>query len=315
MPAVSVIIVNYNSGKYLSDFIPSLKGQTFRDFEVVIVDNASTDDSLATLKGHFPQARFILNQDNLGYCRAVNQAIRNSNGKYVLTLNFDLILEPDFIKQMVLALESDLRIGSVSGKLYRSQNGEKTQVIDTAGHKMTRARIVKNRGDGIIDRGLFRQREYIFGVSGAAALYRRDMLEDIKYKEEYLDEDLIAGLDDVDVDWRAQLYGWRCLFTPEAVAYHVRGAAQKKSSRRWRFLNYRNRYLTIIKNDDPLNFLLDLPFILVAEIGLLFSMLIDLQAPGVIYSVLSLLPKFLDKRGEIQGKAKATLSSIRQWFK
>ena len=308
MPAVSVIIVNYNSEKYLPTFTLSLKGQTFQDLEIVIVDNASSDDSLAKLKGHFPQARFILNQDNLGYCRAVNQAITNSSGKYVLTLNFDLVLEPDFIKQMVLAIESDPRIGSVSGKLYRSQNGEKTEVIDTAGHQMTRARIIKNRGQS-------QEREYIFGVSGAAALYRRDMLEDIKYKEEYLDEDLIAGLDDVDVDWRAQLYGWRCLFVPEAVAYHVRGAAQKPSSRRWRFLNYRNRYLTIIKNDDPLNFWLDLPFILVTEIGLFFSMLIDLQVPAVIYSVLSLLPKFLDKRKVAQSKAKVSRNFIRQWFK
>ena len=290
MPDLSVIIVNYNSRAHLDYFIPSLKQQTYRSFELVIADNASSDDSLSVLAKAFPAARIIMNTENLGYTKAMNQGIRNSGGKYVLTLNFDLILEPDFIKEMLKAADRDPGIGSVSGKLYRYVDGKKTGLIDSTGHIMQRDRIVKNREKNVSDPG------YIFGVSGAASLYRREMLEDIKYMEEYLDEDLVAGYDDVDVDWRAQNRGWKCYYTPLAVAYHARGGANQKSSRRWRFLNYRNRYLVMLKNDNLGAFILDLPFILLCELGLFFSMLLDLQLVPVWLSVLSLLPKFRAKR-------------------
>jgi len=294
MPELSIITVNYNGEKYYPQYFSALKDQTYQDFELIIVDNGSTDSSLNIITHEFPFAKIIKNKENLGYTKAVNQGIRISEGNFILTLNFDITLSPDYLSEVVKSMKSDPKIGAVTGKLDKIINGKRTEKIDTTGHEIERSQIVKNRLKDLNKSG------YVFGVSGAAALYSKEMLNDIKWRKEFLDEDLFGGLDDVDIDFRMQKKGWHAFYNPKAMGYHDRGGAFSKVNRKWEFLNYRNRYLVLIKNLSFSSFIINFPFILVTEIGLILSMAINLYLFSVMVDVLRLLPRFLKKRAFVQ---------------
>lgn len=305
MPKISVTCVTYNSAKFIGQCLDSLKEQSFRDFETVIIDNASSDGTGELIEKQYPQFRLVRNQQNFGYCKAQNLAIGMSKGDYVLTLNPDIILDKDFLANMIGRAETYPGSGSFSPKLLQLKDGIRTDIIDSMGHIMEKNRCVKNIGSGNIDKGQFEEIKYVFGVSGAAALYRKKMLESIKYRDEYLDEDFFMGYDDVDIDWRARNKGWKALYNPKSVAWHVRSASTKKSSRKWLYYNYRNRYLTIIKNDSFAGLLANLPFVLVYEIGIVLSMAVQLLIIKVFAGVIRLIPKMAAKRAASHGKEKA----------
>lgn len=315
MPKLSITSVNYNGEKFIAACLDSIQKQTFQDFEMLIVDNASADCSAKIIEEKYPSIKLIKNDKNLGYCKAQNQAIRVSRGEYILTLNLDLILERDFLEQMIKAIESHSQIGSVAPKLFKLKNGQKTKIIDSVGHLMEKNRNVKNIGEGEPDHGQYDDPKFIFGVSGSAALHRRKMLEEIKWGDEYLDEDFVSGLDDIDIDWRAKLLGWKTYYCPQAVGYHIRGGSTGKFSDQWRFYNYRNRYLMLIKNDSLTDILLDIHHLLLYELGMLFSMIIQFQIFRVVFDIICLLPKFLRKRRDLQSRRRVSEKEIRKWFK
>jgi len=250
---VSVNIVNWNGGTDIIRCLESLYAQTYPNIrEVVIVDNGSTDDSVEVIEKKFPKARILKNDSNWGFCKAHNQAIRMTEGEFVLLLNFDILLEPDFLSYMVSAMTSEDRIGMVSGKLYRSVNGIKTEKLDSTGIMMHQY-FPAPRGEGEEDTGQYDIDgcRYILGPCGAAPLYRRAMLEDIKYQGEYFDEEFVNYVEDVDLAWRAQLLGWRAIYEPSAIACHERGATRKTNQQEQNnyFLKgFRNRYLSMYKN-------------------------------------------------------------------
>lgn len=305
MPEITVVCVTYNSGDLIGGCLASLKEQTCKDFETIIIDNASIDGTVKLIDKKYPEFRLIRNKTNVGYCKAQNLGIKQANGKYILTLNPDIVLDKYFLASMLSCAESDPSSGSFSPKLLKLIEGTKTNIVDSLGHSMGRNRYVKNIGSGKIDSGQFEETKRVFGVSGAAAFYRKKMLESIKYRDEYLDEDFFMGYDDVDIDWRARNKGWSALYNPKAVAWHVRSASTKKSSRKWMYYNYRNRYLTIIKNDSFAGLLANLPFVLVYEIGIVLSMAVQLLIIKVFAGVIRLIPKMAAKRAAKHGKEKA----------
>lgn len=311
---LSIVIVNWNGGRELQDCLKSVYKQISRDFEIIIVDNASTDGSVEEVELKYPNIKIIKNNNNQGYAKALNKGIRASYGQYVFPLNWDILIEPNFLKEVLKAIEQEPQIGSVTGKLLKLLDGKKTKIIDSTGHVIQRNRLSKNRGEWEIDNGQYNTLAEVFGVCGAASLYRREMLEDIKFEEEYLDEDFILGCDDADLDWRARLHGWKALYTPYAVGFHKRSSVAK-SPRRLRFYNYRNRYLMIVKNDSLINILIDLPHIFIYELGVFFSMLIQFQMIPVLFSFLCLLPKFMLKRKDLQGRKKLGFSEMRRYFR
>ncbi|MFA5104276.1 MAG: glycosyltransferase family 2 protein [Candidatus Margulisiibacteriota bacterium] len=296
MPKISVTIVTFNSSGFIRACLNSLNDQSFNDFEAIIIDNASTDGTADIISIEYPQYKLIKNKENLGYCKAQNQGIKISEGKYILTLNPDIVLDKDFLSAMYQSAEAHPEAGSFAPKLLALKDGIKTAIIDSLGHSMGRNRHVNNMGSGKIDSGQFNSEKYVFGVSGAAAFYRKDMLESIKYEDEYLDEDLFMGYDDVDIDWRSKSKGWKTLYTPKATAWHTRSASMKKASKMWTFYNYRNRYLVILKNDFLLDYLRDLFPILIYETGILFSMIIHFQLIRVFVSVLANVPQTIKKK-------------------
>jgi GT2 family glycosyltransferase len=253
-PLVSIGLVTWNSATYLPSCLKALIEQDYVNWELLVVDNASGDYSLDLVAQFFPAAKIIKNTDNTGFCHAHNQAIQSSNGTYYMALNPDVTMQPKYLAAMVSALEERLDYGSAAGKLLQSQTEGKASIIDSTGLFIDRRRRQFLRGNGETDTGQYDHAGEVFGVDGAAPLYRREMLEDIKIDGQYFDESFFAHKEDVDLAWRARLLGWRCWYTPEAVAFHPRSfrPSQRESvAPAVRVHAVKNRYLLLYKNESP----------------------------------------------------------------
>ena len=306
-PLVSVVIVNFNSGAYLDRCLDSLHQQSFRDFETIVVDNASADRSLEAAESR-PWVSVIRNQANLGFAAGQNQGLRRAGGRYLMPLNFDILLRPDFLECMIAALESYPSAGTVSGKLLRMlPDGSPTGELDNAGLLLSRRRMPQHRGIGERDRGQYQQRELVFGAMGAAALYRRQMLEEIAYKGQYFDESFFTWYEDIDLDWRGRLQGWDCLYTPEAVAYHV-GDPQKNHLTAFAARHtIRNRWQMILSNDCLHCMLRDARFLWIEELALLRHVLMHRRFQAYLKAASQLfwrLPAVMAKRRSVRRGAK-----------
>jgi GT2 family glycosyltransferase len=253
-PSVSVTIVTYNSRPYIGRCLESVFRQTGPSIEVIVVDNASTDGTLEILEGLAGRIRIIRNPRNAGFAAAQNQAIVTSRGSWVLTLNPDVLLREGFLERLIEAGRADPTAGAICGKLLAI--GPRFEIlaqprIDSTGIYFTPSMRHFDRGWHEFDDGRFENREYVFGASAAAALYRREMITDLSEGTEFFDPDFFAYREDADVAWRAQLLGWRCLYTPDAQAYHVRRVVPGNRHAVPPVLNMhsvKNRFLMRIKN-------------------------------------------------------------------
>jgi GT2 family glycosyltransferase len=254
---VSVTIVTYNSGRFIKRCLESVLEQNYRRLEIIVIDNASSDGTADILERFENKCRVIYNEENIGFAAAQNQAIAASNGEWVLALNPDVLLEKNFIEKLVEAGNLDPKIGTVCGKLLSiSANFDipDTQLIDSTGIFFTPTLRHLDRGSQQPDQGHFAKFEYVFGATAAAALYRRKMIEDISIFGEFFDPDFFVYREDADVAWRAQLFGWRCLYTPLACGYHVRSVLPGKRRALPPQINMhsvKNRFLMRIKNMTP----------------------------------------------------------------
>lgn len=247
MPFISIIIVGYNSKTFLEDCLLSVYSQTFKDFEIIFVDNDSSDGTAGFMPSLYPDIKIIKNTANLGFSRANNQGIKISNGEYILTLNADVVLEKDFLRNIIKGVElyrEDSNVGMFSGKILRKDR----KTIDSTGLVLTRFRRFYDRRSGEDDDGRFNKIEEIFGPCAAAALYKRKMLEDIKANGEYFDEDFFVFVEDVDLAWRAQRRGWKALYVPDASCYHARHSNGYDKSF-IQYYSFRNRYCMLLKNE------------------------------------------------------------------
>lgn len=251
---VSILITTYNSASVLKRCLESVLQQDYRDKEMIIIDNASSDDTRAVLREFETRARVIYNDVNRGFAGGQNQAIARAQGDWLLSLNPDVLLSPDFVSKLLEAGERENRIGTVCGKLLRWSPGastERTSVIDSTGIYFLRNLRHLDRGSDQMDRGQYETPEYVFGATGAAALYRRAMIEDISIGGEFFDEDFFAYREDADVAWRAQLMGWSCIYTQRAIAWHVRRVTPERFRQLPDEINrhsIKNRFLMRAKN-------------------------------------------------------------------
>ncbi len=251
---VSVTIVTYNSGRFIRRCLESALGQQYRNLEVIVVDNASGDGTVDILEQFEARCRIVYNQENIGFAAAQNQAMGLANGDWVLTLNPDMLLMPNFIQNLVDAGHIDPRIGSVCGKLLTIQatfDLPDKPVVDSTGIYFTPMLRHLDRGSQEVDNGHYLKYEYVFGACAAAALYRREMIDDVAMNGEFFDPDFFVYREDADVAWRAQLLGWRCIYTPHARAYHVRNVLPGNRRALPAVINMhsvKNRFLMRIKN-------------------------------------------------------------------
>ena len=239
---ISIIIVGYNSGEFLKKCIDSVYAQSYKDFEIIFIDNCSSDNSL-TIARSYPGLKIIRNTVNAGFPFAVNQGIRASKGDYVLTLNSDVVLDGNFLIEMEKAAESSYA-GLFSAKILNSRDKR----IDSTGLVLSRSYRFFDRGSGEIDNGQYDSGLDIFGPCAAAALYKREMLEDVSYGGEYFDEDFFFSVEDFDLAWRALQRGWRACFVPGATCYHFRNGSNSK--RKFiQYFSFRNRFFLLKKNN------------------------------------------------------------------
>jgi GT2 family glycosyltransferase len=253
-PTVCISIVTYNSSRYIRRCLESVLRQSGVRMDVVVVDNASSDDTRKILETFTDRIRIIANSQNVGFAAAQNQGILAGRGEWVLTLNPDLLMEEDFLSRLVEAGERDPETGVACGKLLSIGPGFrrlKEPRLDSTGIFFTPAMRHFDRGWNQPDNGAFDHPEYVFGACAAAALYRRQMIDDISIDGNFFDPDFFAYREDADVAWRAQLLGWRCIYTPAAVGWHVRSAPpgnRRSISAAINMHSVKNRFLMRIKN-------------------------------------------------------------------
>jgi len=238
-PLVSVIVPNWNGAHHLPTCLGSLRRQTYPYFEVIVVDNGSTDDSRDLLARDFPEVRVVALATNRGYAGGVNAGFRAARGEILAVLNNDAEADPAWLTEMVAALHRHPEAGMATPKVLLF---DRRDTLHTAGDYCGVDGIPDSRGVWQRDEGQFDAEELIFGAAGVAPAYRRTMLDDIGL----LDEDFGSYCEDVDLAWRAQLAGYRCIYVPRAVVYHKLSATGGGPIAS--FYVARNTIWTIVKN-------------------------------------------------------------------
>ncbi|MBL7196996.1 MAG: glycosyltransferase family 2 protein, partial [Candidatus Omnitrophica bacterium] len=219
---ISVIILTFNSIRFIRTCLDSVFSQAYRDLEVIVVDNGSKDSAIALIRKNYPKVRVIENNKNLGACIARNKGIEAAKGKWVLTLDCDVVLEKSFLKNiMEFAEQSEKSIGMFQPKILQVNR----KMIYSCGVRLSKLRRFHDIGKGQPDNGKFNRESYIFGASSAAALYKREMLEEIRENTGYFDERFFFLVEDVDLAWRAQKKGWKAKFCPQAICCHFGNAS------------------------------------------------------------------------------------------
>jgi GT2 family glycosyltransferase len=318
---VSVTIVTYNSGRFIKKCLESVLAQKYPAFEVVIIDNASTDGTVDILEQFENRCRIHYNDSNVGFASAQNQAIALSRGDWVLTLNPDVLLLPGFLQQLVEAGRIHPRIGSVCGKLLAIKATfelPEEAIIDSTGMYFTPMLRHLDRGSQLPDNGDYSNLEYVFGATAAAALYRREMIDDVSIAGEFFDEDFFVYREDADVAWRHQLLGWRCLYTPFARAYHVRNVLpgnRRALPPEINMHSVKNRFLMRVKNmtwDLYRRNWLWITFRDILVVGACF--LTEQTSLKAFAKVVLRWPSLLVKRTEIMRRRKASDAYMAAWF-
>jgi GT2 family glycosyltransferase len=309
---VSVVLVTWNSARYLRRCLEGIGQQTHRNIELIAIDNASADDSAALVQPH--ATTLVRNEANRGFSAAVNQAIAIAHGEFVLVVNPDCYLLPEYAERLV-ALFSSPDAGSATGLLIRARGTEiePTEEIDSAGMRMTR----NGRHLDINVRPA--SRTEVFGVSGAAAIFRTSFLHDVAIDGEVLDEDFFAYREDADLAWRGRLFGWRSWCDPAAVAYHVRRVtpeARRELPADVNMHSVKNRFLLRLKNQGAYLALRNLPFELARDLVVLVATLTVERTSLPAFSWLWRNRKrVLAKRREIQRRRKVSDRELARWFR
>jgi GT2 family glycosyltransferase len=312
---VAVGLVTWNSAAVLDRCLDAVRRQTI-PLRLLVVDNRSADGTQSILERRTsPDERLLLDR-NSGFSAAHNLAIARTSEPFYLCLNPDVFLSDMFLEHLVSALERHERAGAASGKLLRDGD---PPVIDSAGMYMTSTMRHLDRGAGEPDRGRFDRSEQVFGASGAAALYRRAMLDDVRVAGEVFDEDFFAYREDADLAWRAQLLGWPCLYVPDAVAVHVRRVTPDRRLALPPELNrasVRNRFLLRMKNQTTGNFLKFLLPALWRDLQVIaYVILREQRSIPAFVDLVRLMPRTLAKRRAIMARRRADNASIDVWFR
>jgi len=243
---ISVIVLNYNNKELLIDCLKFLLQQTFKDFEIILTDNHSQDDSIPFVKKLFKKAihkkkiKIICLDKNYGFAKGNNLGTRHAKGKYIAFLNNDAIVDKNWLKNMHSAVKKHEEAGIYASKILLYDNPE---LIDSAGDGLGIDGVGFKQGH-MQSSLLFNKQKYIFGGCGAGVLYKKELWN----KLAGFDEDFFAVHEDTDFSFRAQLAGYQCVFVPEAIVYHRMNTTIGKYSYNYVYWTHRNNEYTYIKN-------------------------------------------------------------------
>jgi GT2 family glycosyltransferase len=321
---VSVVLVTWNSASWLPRCLDALRRQTHSNRELIVVDNASADDSAALASAD--ATHMIRNATNRGFSAAVNQAIAVAHGDFVQLVNPDCFLEPDYIARLVEVLRDDA--GMATGKLLREDGSG----IDSMGIRMTRTGRHLDI-DEMADRR-WQMAEVgpsspairhppsaieVFGVSGAAAMYSTAFLRDVAIDGEIFDEDFFAYREDADIAWRGRLFGWRAVCVPDAIAYHVRRVTpdvRRTLPVEINMHGVKNRFLLRLKNEGSYLALRNAPFELARDLVVLIaSLTIERTSLPAFAWLWRNRARVLAKRRAIQHRRKVSDRALARFFK
>lgn len=321
-PLVSVTIVTYHSGRYIGRCLESILAQDYQPLEIIVVDNSSRDDTAEILSKYAGRIRLLWNERNAGFSAAQNQAIRMARGRWVLALNPDVILCRDFLSRLMEAGQADPSAGTVCGRLLvlpATLEIPARPQIDSAGLYFTPTLRHFDRGSRQADNGEYNRPEYVFGATAAAALYRREMIEDISPEGEFFDEDFFVYREDADVSWRAQLLGWKCRYVPEARGYHARTALPENRASLPPEINMhsvKNRFLMRIKNITAglyLRYFLPITARDLCVLG--YCLLVERSSLEAFRLVARNWRRALAKRRWILGRRRVSDHELARWFR
>lgn len=317
MEGLDVVIVTWNSAETIRRCLESvggLRGET----HVVVVDNASEDETLAIVAELEPD-RLIRNTSNLGFAAAANQGIDAGEAPWVLLLNPDAAVAEDYAEKLVAVMTPRDDVGMATGLLLRGRGAsiEATNVVDSRGIRMTRSgRHLDIDAETIVRP--FPAIEEVFGVSGAAPVYRRRFLDDVRVDGEIFDSDFFTYREDADLSWRGRIFGWRAVSVASAVATHVRRVTPERRRRLPAFVNchsVKNRFLLRIKNAGRTLLLLHLPWTLARDVVVFVATVFVERSSLAAWSWLwRNRRKVLGKRREIQARRRLDDLAIAHWF-
>lgn len=325
---VSIAIVNWNGEKYLYKCIESLLNQNYKDIEIIVIDNDSTDNSVKIIEENFENDVVLVKNKNTGYAGGANKGIELSKGDYVVIANPDIVFGENYIENCIKKFSEDEAIGAVTGKLlkYDFELDKKLNVIDSVGIAFNHYRQGIDIGQNTIDEGKYETDKQIFGVCGAAAIFKREALENININNEYFDNDFFAYKEDIDICWRLNLYGYKCYYVHNAIAYHGRGMNsskgflntiknRKSQSEFLKGISFRNHYLMIIKNETHSSFKRDKFKIYIGLMKyIIFFALFDWKCLKYINEIKSKKELMKSKRNQILKNIKISDEEIYKLF-
>ncbi len=269
-PKVTVGLLTCNSEGYIEPCLKSLLAQDYENLEIVMLDNHSVDETRSIVKSQFEgDVKLIESEENLGFGRGHNRIVNETEGDFYACVNIDMVFEPNFISTLVKAISEKPIYGSSGGKIkrwdfkgYQENQGAikemgKTNFIDSVGIRMLRNHRFEDMGQGEVDHGQYDEGKDLFGISGAAVLYRRKALEDVSFVnekgvKEYFDEAMFMYKEDIDLSYRLQWAGWKCRYTPQAIAYHDRTVKSLGQST-WEIVKNRHKKPSRINQMSYLN--------------------------------------------------------------
>ncbi len=329
MPKISIHLLTWNGAKYIPALFESLRNQTFKDWEFLVIDNNSTDGTAEAIKNELNnfsvQSRFIQNNENVGFARGQNQACQETKSEYFLLLNQDIILEDDCLEQLYAFILQNQKTAVVAPRLMKMND---RQVVDSVGFV-----VLKNRRvlEIAFDEKWSNQNEVkeVFGVSGAVALFRRSAIEHVSFLGcNPFDESYHSYKEDVDLAYRLRSAGFSAYVVTGAVAYHDRTALgpkekndvvaafnKTKQSEFVRFYSYKNHLATIYKNEYWQNLALDFPWVLWYETKkLIYFLLFDRQVLAGLKQLWQERSELKIKRLKIKELRKVNWKEMRKWY-
>ncbi|MDO8489929.1 MAG: glycosyltransferase family 2 protein [bacterium] len=320
MKTLAISLVTYNGAGYIRECLESVKRQTLHDIEVIIIDNASTDETVAIVREVCPDARLVVNAKNVAFAAGHNQAIRMSTAVFVLVLNQDSILEPDYCEQLVEYALRNPGVGSMTGTILRCDsltNRPKNPIVDSQGMFIKSRYFMRLRAEGEAYVPGSTAPLEVFGVPATTVLYRREALEDVAGpSREYFDEDFFMYKEDVDLAYRLQWRGWKSILVPSAIAWHIR--SKRLGSRTSKFINelsYRNTFLYQWKNvSGGLFWRVGLSMIFFESLKFLYSLFRERSSLVQLRIVWNLRTRMSAKRAWIMNNRKVSNLTISRFY-
>lgn len=248
LPSVAIVILNWNGKNYLQQFLPSVFATSYKNARVVVADNASTDGSVEYIQTNYPNVELILLKENLGFAGGYNEALNHVEADYIVLLNSDVEVTPDWLQPIIKLLEEDPSHAACQPKILAYKNrhlfeyaGAAGGWLDYYGYPFARGRIFDVCEE---DKGQYDDTEEVFWTTGAAMVIRSKVFHDLHGFDEYF----FAHQEEIDLCWRIQLAGYKLFCCPASVVYHVGGGTLPRGNSRKTLLNFRNNQIMLAKN-------------------------------------------------------------------